>query len=119
MHISDLHRDSTQGIRNGPLLRSLVNDRNRYTTGTPPISSPSLIVASGDIVYGVQATHSAPNDALAAQYQEAEAFLIDLADTFLGGDRQRLVLVPGNHDISYPATLTALTSLTSSAPSAS
>jgi 3',5'-cyclic AMP phosphodiesterase CpdA len=103
MHISDLHRDPTQGIRNGPLLRSLVNDRDRYTAGTPSIASPSLIIVSGDIVYGVQASHSAPIDALAAQYHEAETFLIDLADSFLGGDRQRLILVPGNHDVSYRA----------------
>jgi hypothetical protein len=119
MHISDLHRDPTQGIRNGPLLRSLVNDRNRYATGTPPLASPSLIVVSGDIVYGVPATHSTPNDALAAQYQEAESFLVELVNTFLDGDRQRLVLVPGNHDVSYPETLTALTSLTASSPAAS
>lgn len=119
MHISDLHRDPTQGIRNGPLLRSLVNDRNRYMTGTPPIPSPSLIVVSGDVIYGVPATHPTPNDALADQYQEAEAFLAELVDTFLDGDRQRLVLVPGNHDVSYPETLTALTSFTVSSPAAS
>ena len=113
MHISDLHRDPTQGIRNGPLLRSLVNDRDRYVGGTPAIASPSLIVVSGDIVYGVPASQSAPNDALAAQYQEAEAFLIELADSFLDGHRQRLILVPGNHDVSYPATLAALTPLIS------
>lgn len=114
MHISDLHRDPTQGIRNGPLLRSLVNDRDRYAAGTPAITSPSLIIVSGDIVYGVQATHSSPYDALAAQYQEAETFLVELADSFLGGDRQRLVLVPGNHDVSYPDTLAALAPLASS-----
>jgi hypothetical protein len=119
MHISDLHRDPTQGIRNAPLLRSLVNDRNRYTNGKPPLASPSLIVVSGDIVYGVPASHSTPNDALAAQYQEAESFLVELVNTFLEGDRQRLVLVPGNHDVSYPETLTALTPLTATFPAAS
>jgi len=116
MHISDLHRDPTQGILNGPLLRSLVNDRDRYVADDPTIETPSLIVVSGDIVYGVQSSHSAPKDALAAQYQEAEAFLIDLADLFLGGNRDRLILVPGNHDVSYPDTLAALTPLTSSTP---
>ncbi len=120
MHISDLHRDPNRGVRNEPLLRSLVNDRNRYTNGTIPISTPSLIVVSGDIVYGVQAQQEAPDEALAAQYQEAETFLVELADTFLEGDRKRLVLVPGNHDVSYPGTVTSLTSIaTSSATSSS
>jgi Calcineurin-like phosphoesterase len=115
LHISDLHRDPTQGIRNGPLLRSLVNDRDRYSAGTPAIMSPSVVVVSGDIVYGVPASHPTPNDALAAQYQEAEAFLVELTNSFLNGDRQRLVLVPGNHDVSYPETLAALLPLTSPA----
>lgn len=114
LHISDLHRDPTQGIRNGPLVRSLLNDRDRYITGTPEIASPSLIVVSGDIVYGVPTSLSVPNDTLAAQYREAEEFLIELADSFLNGERQRLILVPGNHDVSLPATLAALTPLTSS-----
>lgn len=113
LHISDLHRDPTQGIRNGPLVRSLLNDRDRYVAGTPTIASPSLIVVSGDIIYGVPTSHPTPNDALTAQYQEAEAFLIELADSFLNGERQRLILVPGNHDVSFPATLAALTPLTS------
>ncbi|MDD2465411.1 MAG: metallophosphoesterase [Desulfobulbus sp.] len=113
LHISDLHRDPTQGIGNGPLVRSLLNDRDRYIVGTPAIASPSLIVVSGDIVYGVPAAHPTPNDTLATQYQEAEAFLIELANSFLNGDRQRLILVPGNHDVSFPATLAALTPLSS------
>lgn len=110
LHISDLHRDPSQGIRNGPLLRSLVNDRDRYSNEITP---PSIIVVSGDIVYGVSTTQSAPEVALAAQYQEAEEFLVELADSFLDGDRQRLILVPGNHDVSYPHTLAALTPVTS------
>ncbi len=46
------------------------------------IASPSLIVVSGDIVYGVPATHTAPYEALVAQYQEAEEFLIELVIRF-------------------------------------
>ncbi len=113
LHISDLHRDPTQGISNGPLVRSLINDRDRYVAGTPSIASPSLIVVSGDIVYGVPALHPTPDDALAAQYQEAEAFLTELVDSFLNGERQRLILVPGNHDVSFPSTIAALTPLAS------
>ena len=116
LHISDLHRDPSQGIRNGPLLRSLVNDRDRYTSEPPSMASPSLIVVSGDIVYGVPATHADPATALTAQYKEAEAFLVELADAFLDGDRKRLILVPGNHDISLPDTMASLVPLTSGTP---
>lgn len=117
MHLSDLHRDPTQGVRNGPLLRSLLNDRDRYVSGAPGIQPPTLIVVSGDIVYGVPSSHSAPVDALVAQYKEAEDFLCGLADSFLSGDRERLILVPGNHDISFPDTLAALEPLTISSHS--
>jgi 3',5'-cyclic AMP phosphodiesterase CpdA len=34
------------------------------------------------------------------QYKEAEEFISQLADSFVGGDRQRVVVIPGNHDVS-------------------
>ena len=37
---------------------------------------------------------------LADQYQEAMRFLEELTERLLAGDRDCLVLVPGNHDVS-------------------
>jgi predicted MPP superfamily phosphohydrolase len=101
LHISDLHRDPANPIGNGPLLDSLENDRNRYTNEeNPSIRSPDLIAVSGDIVQGVMPSVGNPDEALKRQYAEALSFLNELACRFVGGDRQRVVVIPGNHDIS-------------------
>ena len=42
-----------------------------------------------------------PTKKLERQYSEAEGFLSQLAEALVDGDRNRIVIVPGNHDISY------------------
>jgi predicted MPP superfamily phosphohydrolase len=102
-HLSDLHRDPENPIRNDVLLTSLENDRRRYAFHeSPAIRSPDIIVASGDIVQGVKAGTGDEEPKLRGQYTEAYDFLSRLTDRFLGGDRSRVVLVPGNHDVSDP-----------------
>ena len=55
LHISDLHRDPENPIRNQVLLDSLERDRRRYTgEEMPRIRSPDLIIVSGDIIQGVK-----------------------------------------------------------------
>lgn len=102
LQISDLHRERRSPIRNEVLLNSLENDRTRYTTARdgPAIRQPDIVVVSGDVIYGV-APGTADHEArLAEQYQEALCFLGALTDRLFAGDRERLVLVPGNHDVS-------------------
>jgi hypothetical protein len=99
LHLSDLHRDSGSHISTAALIEALRLDRERYATDGK-ISKPDLAIVSGDVVYGVS---SGDGDAkLQAQYDEAHDFLVSLADTFFDGDRERIVIVPGNHDISIP-----------------
>lgn len=106
LHISDLHRDAGSAITSTTLLESLRLDRERYMTGDQ-IPAPDIAVVSGDIVLGV-ATDSPDADArLFEQYDEASEFLVALTDLFFGGDRERVVLIPGNHDISHPHVLRA------------
>src|SRR3990172_5235492 len=101
LHISDLHRDPDNPIRNDVLLDSLDNDRRHYTAEeTPAVRSPDLIIVSGDIVDGVRADTPDPERALSEQYKEALAFLARLTDRFLAGERSRVIVVPGNHDVS-------------------
>src|SRR5258708_7972851 len=72
LHLSDLHRDPENPIRNDVLLDSLENDRRRYSSDeAPTIQRPNLIIASGDIVQGVG--HDDPNAGakLREQYKEA------------------------------------------------
>ncbi len=101
LHISDLHRDRNNPIRNDVLLDSLENDCRHFSTEEDPkVRPPNLIVVSGDIIYGIKSDVPEPYKCLLEQYDEASDFLIQLAERFVEGDRERVVIVPGNHDMS-------------------
>jgi predicted MPP superfamily phosphohydrolase len=101
LHISDLHRDPANPIRNDVLLDSLENDRRHYSDEeTPRIRSPDMIIVSGDIIHGIRPDVPDPEKRLQEQYQEALDFLAQLTDRFIGGNRNRVIVVPGNHDVS-------------------
>lgn len=100
LHISDLHRDSRNPIRNEPLLGSLESDRLRYMAGDAAIRTPDIIVVSGDLIHGIKTNSATPEDELREQYNEALTFLNELAARFVGGDKSRVIIVPGNHDVS-------------------
>jgi 3',5'-cyclic AMP phosphodiesterase CpdA len=99
LHISDLHRDLTNQLGNAPLLESLVRDvEQRYSTNDPPITKPVICIVSGDLVYGAKAGSPHFAAELTRQYNQAIELLVGIADGLFEGDRQRVVLVPGNHD---------------------
>ena len=101
LHISDLHRDSQNPIRNDVLLDSLDNDRRHFSVEEEPkIRIPDLIVVSGDVIQGVSPDAAEPEEHLQEQYDQALDFLRELAGRFVGGDCERVVIVPGNHDVS-------------------
>ena len=101
LHISDLHRDPDNPIRNDVLLDSLENDRRHYSAEeTPAVQSLDLIIVSGDIIHGIKPKAPDPENKLREQYQEALDFLARLTDRFVQGDRNRVIVVPGNHDVS-------------------
>ncbi len=101
LHISDLHRDPANPVRNDVLLDSLENDRRHYSAEeTPAVRSPDLIIISGDIIQGIRPDAQDPDARLREQYHEAFDFLAALTDRFVGGDRNRVIIVPGNHDNS-------------------
>ncbi len=101
LHISDLHRDSNNPIRNDVLLDSLENDCRHFSAEEDPkVRSPDLIVVSGDIIEGIKSDAPQPEDCLREQYERALDFLRRLSDHFVGGNRNRVVIVPGNHDVS-------------------
>src|SRR5687768_13777888 len=91
LHISDLHRDPGNPIRNDVLLSSLENDRQRYTLKDDPIvRSPDIIVVSGDVIQGVAPGTTDFDGKLAEQYGEALDFLGQMTDRLVAGDRQRV-----------------------------
>ena len=101
LHISDLHRECSGPIGNDALLNSLQNDRDRYVADhNHAIRPPDIIVASGDIIRGVAPGVPDYDAQLTAQYRQALRFLDALTQRLLDGNRDRLVLVPGNHDVS-------------------
>jgi hypothetical protein len=107
LHISDLHRDLRDELANGPLLESMVRDVDRFQRETPAISRPSLCVVSGDLIFGVSPQRTGWESELNRQYAQAAEFLISLADALFEGDRERIVIVPGNHDVSYPTVISS------------
>lgn len=97
LHISDLHRTKDGKISNDALLFSLINDRDSYTS---EIKAPQLIIVSGDIIQGSTSPTESDKE-VKEQYDEAIDFLNNLADKFLDGDKNRIIIVPGNHDIQW------------------
>ncbi|MYA09535.1 MAG: hypothetical protein F4060_10465 [Holophagales bacterium] len=101
LHISDLHWGRNGSIRHDVLPDSLVNDCRHFSAEEEPrVRAPDVIVVSGDIIHGIDFDVDEPEESLRAQYGGASAFLAGLADRFVSGDRQRVVVVPGNHDVS-------------------
>lgn len=100
LHISDLHRSGKSHLSNSALLSSLLNDIERYGNETPIIIEPNVIVVSGDVIRGSASKDNSATE-INAQYAEAHELLNGLVDKILGGDKSKIVLVPGNHDIDW------------------
>jgi len=108
LHVTDLHRSKNDPISNSELLSALISDRERYERETPPIRPPDAIIVSGDVIQGVTLNQSDFEGELAAQYDVAHDFLVSLADRFLNGDRTKVVIVPGNHDIDWNVAFSSM-----------
>lgn len=108
LHITDLHRAKSDPISNAELLSALISDRERYERETPPIKPPDAIVVSGDVIQGVTLNQPDFERELSIQYEVAHDFLVSLADRFLNGDRTKVVIVPGNHDIDWNAAFSSM-----------
>jgi Calcineurin-like phosphoesterase len=101
LHVTDLHRAKSDPISNSELLSALISDRERYELENPAIRPPDAIVVSGDLIQGVGLDVPDFEAALSAQYAVAHDFLSELTERFLSGDRSRIVIIPGNHDIDW------------------
>ena len=97
LHISDLHKD--ESCNYNQLLDSLKTDKDKYQSlGISPVK---YIVVSGDLVHGSNKDDvKEACEEISQQYTEVAVFLQNLANTFLGGEIKRLVIVPGNHDMN-------------------
>lgn len=111
LHISDLHRSHTEPISNEELVSALVSDRERYLHETTPIPSPDAIVVSGDFIQGVPLETPDYSGELDKQYQVAAEFLNELARRFVDGDRSKVVIIPGNHDVDWNTSFRSMTAV--------
>lgn len=93
LHISDLHK--TEGTSYKALLQSLLTDRDNYADAGIP--APKYVVVSGDLIHGGNTEED-----IRVQYRETKGFLSDVVNEFLNNDYSRLLIVPGNHDVSFP-----------------
>src|SRR5438094_10183200 len=101
MHISDLHRSKGCEISNVALLSSLLKDRDRYSVSeSPKIQSPDIIIVSGDVIRGSVKPDGSEVE-VQNQYDEATSFLNDLTKHFLDGNKNKIIVIPGNHDIDW------------------
>lgn len=99
LHISDLHRAPDKRLNNMVLLDSLEREKEQYKKEGIP--KPNLVVVSGDIVMGVKGNSEEDLIELEKQYDEAYEFMNDIANIFLDGNKSNVVIVPGNHDVSW------------------
>ena len=91
LHISDLHKENTDNYDN--LLQSLKDDCEKYVANG--IKKPEIIVISGDLISGGTTVE------IIAQYSSVKNFINLLVDFFLNGDKTKIIIVPGNHDIDW------------------
>lgn len=101
LHISDLHRDLRDEVANNSLLESLERDFNQFTVQTPNIMAPALCIVSGDLISGIRTTSANADIELNRQYEQAKEFLIALTNRFFNRNRNRVVILPGNHDVCF------------------
>ena len=107
LHISDLHRTAGPQLSNDELLPALVSDAIRWRAEGIP--KPDLIVVSGDLVQGAALDAPDPDAEVDTQYREVGDFLEELSEEFLDGNRSRMVIVPGNHDVHWRRSLDGMT----------
>ncbi len=108
LHISDLHRSREEPVDNDSLIAALLGDGDRYLGEMPPVPRPGAIVVSGDLVQGVPIGANGWQDSMRDQYRVVAAFLEQLAIRFLEGDRSKLIIVPGNHDVCWNTSFAAM-----------
>lgn len=97
MHISSVFPSGTT------FVTSILTDIDRQKGEQPPISKPNMLIICGDIIQGVDKNLSVEeaSSQLRMQYQKALDVLNQLCEKLFDGNKDRIVLIPGNHDVSW------------------
>lgn len=113
LHISDLHRSAADPVGNSEIISSLLSDCDRYVSQSPPIKKPDIIIVSGDIIQGVRLGDSNFASTLKEQYQQASHLINDIAERFVDGDRTKIAICAGNHDVCWNTAFSAMSEIDS------
>jgi hypothetical protein len=105
MQFSDLHKSISTYDNSKALVSSIVSDIARYAK--EEISRPDMLIVCGDIVQG----SVSQDDEIEKQYAEAHDFLNKLCQAVFNGDKNLVIIVPGNHDVSWPHSRRSMTKL--------
>ncbi len=105
LHISDLHRSPEEPIDNDTLLAAILSDLDRFALVN---EAPEALIVSGDLVQGVKIGAQNFEREMASQYATAFDLIGRLGDEILAGDRSKVVVVPGNHDICWNSSIAAM-----------
>lgn len=95
LHISDLHKEKKASYNS--LFQTLVKEYESFKAEEIPM--PNYIVVSGDLVQGGETDAE-----IVQQYKDTASFLNQLCELFLGNDKRKLIMVPGNHDVNWVTT---------------
>jgi predicted deacetylase len=108
LHISDLHRSRDEPVDNDSLVAALLADCDRYIGEIPVVPFPEAIIVSGDLIQGVSINSPSWQEEMIAQYKVAGEFLEQLTQRFLNGDRSKLIIIPGNHDVCWNTSFASM-----------
>lgn len=99
IHISDLHRTGDDPLTNSEIANGIFEDIKQEADAGEDFRTPNALVVSGDIVQGVRLSDREYPASLEKQHEEALKLLIQLTDKLVDGDRSKVVILPGNHDV--------------------
>lgn len=104
MQFSDLHMRASALDSNKALVSSIFSDIARHDKEDTPILEPDILVVCGDVIRGSGSSvdFELSTQEIKQQYNKANDFLTQLCNELFNGDKQRIVMVPGNHDVSWP-----------------
>jgi len=104
MQLSDLHKQVAAFPSPNALVSSIISDISRQHNENPPISTPDILIICGDIIYGNDSIGNFDDLLLniKEQYSMANDFLSQLCDKLFDGEKEKIIIMPGNHDISWP-----------------
>lgn len=104
MHISSVFPSGTT------FVTSILTDIARQKGEQPSISKPNMLIICGDVIQGVDENLpiEEASQELRTQYKKALDVLNQLCEKLFDGDKDRIAIIPGNHDVSWSHSKTSM-----------